>query len=200
MANHGYAAGNEIQIVHPDQKYRSVDPRSVSVGCFFSKALGRTLGNVCLYRRFMTRKNHIRRLKESRPCHLRKLTLTQVPLDSVGLDELADALQGLAGTASPATSCTIRVRVTGMVSRSRLAELKAKGSDFVDCKFKATGILGQGTGTVQACDLSKNQWSGTTALNFTIQTIDSPINTGAGSSISNTLPVIDDFKAIGTLL
>lgn len=127
------------------------------------------------------------------------LTSAQVPLASVGLGDLTEALQGLAGTANPATSCTVRVRVTSMLSRSRLADLKAKRQDYVDCKFKATGILGQGTGTVQACDLSKNQWSGATALNFTIQTIDSPVNTGAGASISNTLPAIDDFKAIGTL-
>ena len=128
-----------------------------------------------------------------------KLIALQVPLDSVDLDELSDALKGLAGAGSTATSCTVRVRVTSMLDRARFSKLKAKGLDYVDCMFKATGVVGQGTGTVQLCDLSRKNWYGTTGLNFTIQSVDSPVNTGPGSAISNTLPVIDDFRAIGTL-
>lgn len=86
-----------------------------------------------------------------------------------------------------------------MVSASRLADLQAAGKDYVDCPFVATGILGQGEGTVQSCNLTPGAWTGTKALNFTIQSVDSPLNIGADSGIGSTLPIIDDFQAAGIL-
>lgn len=131
--------------------------------------------------------------------HPTELTPLQVPLRFVGLDELADALRDLPGTASLATSCTIRIRVTSMLSHSSLTDLQAKGHDYVDCKFAAMGLLGQGMGKVQDCDLSKMLWDGTTGLNVTLQSIESPLTTGPDPAALSTLAVIDDFSAIGTL-
>lgn len=88
----------------------------------------------------------------------------------------------------------------GTYPASNLAHLQSAKKDYIDCVFKATGLAGQGTGTVQACDLTKYSWAGITALNFTIQSVDSPLNTGADSAIGATLPVIDNFVAVGTLV
>lgn len=45
-ANEVRAAGNEIQTVFSKQRYRSLKPMSVAVGCVMNKGLSGTLNNV----------------------------------------------------------------------------------------------------------------------------------------------------------
>lgn len=108
-------------------------------------------------------------------------------------------MKGLSDAASTATSCTVRTRVVGTSPASNLARLQSAKKGCIDCKSKATGVAGQGTGTVQAGDLTKHSWAGITALDFTIRSVDFPLNIDADSSIGAMLPVIDDSVAVGTL-
>lgn len=125
--------------------------------------------------------------------------LSNVPISSVGLGDLATALKGFAGAASTASKCTIRVRVLGMTDASKWNKLKQDGQDFVDCPFTPTlNVAGQGMGQVQPCDLSNLGWSGVTRLNFMIQSVGT-VSKGAGTEIGNTAPVIDDLIATGQL-
>lgn len=170
------AAGNAIRTDLTSLSIRSMDPKSVHVGCYTGRGLREPLG--------------------SAPSGL--------PFIGPLVEFLVGLVAAQSGLAINSAACDIIVKVTRMAARNgktgeaRVQALKETGADVKPCPFNPSAVPLLGISfvptAVQRCDLSDDLWKGVTAINFTV--VPKGLSTGS-MGVGSTLGLIDDFVAIG---